>query len=127
MPSRDPDVERVLRAMRVLRDVTGHAEMTVNSAVCYLAIATWEDDNQRPSVSDIADYLEWDAQLVSRAIGPLLEMHRVNRKGLGLVVSKATEADRRKRTLSLTAKGRRVLSAVYEAISAVETPGRGRS
>lgn len=126
MPGDHRDVEKVLHALRVLRDVTGHAEMTVNSAACYLAIATWADDNQRPSVSDIADHLGWDAQLVSRAIGPLLDIHRVNRKGLGLIVSRASEADRRRRALSLTTKGRRVLSAIHEAISTVETPERRR-
>ncbi len=126
MPSGDQEVEKVLHALRALRDATGHAELTVNSAVCFFAVAAWPDDGQRPTVTDIAGQLGWDAQLVSRAIGPLLDMHRVDRKGLGLIVSRASEADRRRRALSLTTKGRRVLTAIHEAISTVETPERRR-
>lgn len=98
--------KNLLKVFRRLRD--RHAEMTMLQAMCLLHVA----HNEGIAQTDLYDALDSNDSTVSRTLALLSDLGVRQYAGLDLVAMRVDKADRRRRLIYLTPKGRRLIGEI---------------
>lgn len=91
---------------------TGHGDISLHQIKTLLFVARRDLAGQPADQREIADGLRLSTSGVSRAIASLGHYGRGDRSGLGLVETKPSLSDRRRKPVVLTRKGLSVLSKI---------------
>lgn len=92
-------------------------EMSIHQAACFMLIAKFEG----LSMKELGDKLGIAQSSTSRNVAALSKWHRLNREGLDLVEAKEDPAERRRKIVMLTPKGRALIEALKMIFEKEET------
>ena len=92
-----------LKIVEAVRSVD--PEFAIQQLACLMYIAA----NEGCMVQDMADGLDMTQSSASRNVFALSKVHRLGKEGYNLVVSEADPAERRRKLLYLTPKGKKVV------------------
>jgi len=85
-------------------------QMPVHQGLVFLAVADAGDKGI--DMNDIGALVGLSTSAVSRNVAALGEWHRMQKPGLGLVFTETDLRDRRRKSVHLTPKGRRAITAL---------------
>lgn len=107
-------VHKALQVLEVFRAID--PDMPMGTAVSFLMIANGETDEGGLSVTELSKQGDFALSSASRYVQNLGEMDRHRRPGHDLVSDRVDPMERRRKVLKLTAKGKRVLNQIRNAI-----------
>lgn len=100
----NPHLKDLKKALTLLRDLD--SDMPMAQALSLLVIA----ENEGLSLKDLAEKVGVGMASASRYVAFFGKPSASGKKGLGLVVAVEDPMERRKKTITLTAKGRQVIA-----------------
>lgn len=103
-------LRRLLVALEEFRKID--AEMPIQQAVIFLNVAIEEGISLRAVAAKVGQA----HSSVSRNVAALGEMHRLNKPGHNLIITREDPADRRQKNITLTHNGNRILRTLVDAI-----------
>lgn len=107
-------LKELLDLMERIGDETGHEDISLHQIKALLYVALRDAQNDPAESREIASQLGLSTSGASRAIASLGEHGRGSRAGLDLVQAKPDLADRRRKPIMLTRKGRKAIAKILE-------------
>lgn len=107
------DTERLLRAMTVLGELM-EPRMTWLQGMAFLQVALADTRGEEMDLKKLGDRMNLPSSTITRLAQGLGEWDRMQKPGMKVVEERMDLADRRRRFITLSAKGKRVLSTALE-------------
>ena len=104
------NIEKIAQLLREFQKVD--SELPLQYAVCLIEISRYEGC----SLTDLSNKTGMPLSTISRIVGAL-SRHRQSGKAYGLISSKPSPTERRKKELHLTAKGRAIIEGLTKIMS----------
>ena len=109
-------IQELLKLMERIGKNTGHDDISLSQIKTLLFVALRDAQNDPAESREIADRLDLSTSGVSRSVASLGQHGRGKRVGLDLVFAKEDLADRRRKPVMLTRKGRCAINSILEEV-----------
>lgn len=110
-------IKQLKDAMHLLADLTDSAA-PLHQAILLLEIAYADSFNEKLEIAEMGKIVNISNSAVSRNVSALGEWHRSQRPGLMLVQTTHEMSDRRRKQVTLTAKGKTVIGLALDKLEA---------
>jgi DNA-binding MarR family transcriptional regulator len=114
-----PEIDTVIRVLEAFR--TFDPDMPIQYALSFLTLA----QNEGLSMGDLAHRLGIAQSSASRNVAALSKWHSFGKPGHDLVEAREDPRERRRKIISLTPAGRRLIEALRDIVSGASGPAGG--
>lgn len=111
MPVDKDSIEIYMKFVEMFRDMD--AEIPLTTVGVFLVVV----QNEHMTMKDMAKILGISQASCSRNVAYLAQYHRLNKPGLNLLVTREDPEERRRKIVSLTQKGKRVVERMQSMVS----------